>query len=99
MFRTMKESGGGRINDLLENSNFRFKALADGTVGKKYTNLSLNSLMSLRNLGLPRYIEKGVELHDYKDGQSVPQPLLSENFYIQEMCPLEYGCRILTQRN
>lgn len=76
MFRTMKESGGGRINDLLENSNFRFKALADGTVGKKYTNLSLNSLMSLRNLGLPRYIEKGVELHDYKDGQSVPQPLL-----------------------
>lgn len=30
----MKGSGEGRINYFLENSNFLFKALANGTIGK-----------------------------------------------------------------
>ena len=60
----MKGSGEGRINDLLENSNFQFKALANGTIGKKYTNLSLNSLNKPQNFGFTKYLEKGVEPYD-----------------------------------
>lgn len=60
MFRTIKVSGGEGINNLLENSNFQFRALANGTIDKKYTNLSLNSLMSLRILGYPSILRRGL---------------------------------------